>query len=378
MKKTPKKLDRKSSRFLHTQLKDILLTHLRDRTFKPGDKLPSEEQLAQTYQINRATIRRALRDLIQEGLIYRVPATGTFVSDPKSMDPEFVRVGKGAAQVAWLMKTEKGLVLGPFHTEMFETANMELRKLRYHLVFFSIDDAASSNELIKRINKKEFAGIMMIGWMEPKLIESLVRAEIPAILVDNYVRGLQLDSILPDNEGGAYEAVRNLLERGHERVACIRAPLDQAAARERYRGYVNALSDAGIAVDEKLVVEGNFQVDGGERAMSQLLELKKNDRPTAVFCLNDEMAIGAMKKIRQSGLKVPDQISVIGFDDVDWAAHTFPPLTTVQVPKGELAGAAIKLLLQRMKSPHAIPYKVLLPTALVERESVGKVPAKQQ
>lgn len=375
MKKLPKKLDRKSSRFLHTQLKDLLVTQLRDRTFKPGDKMPSEEQLAKTYQINRATIRRALRDLITEGLIYRVPATGTFVSDPKAMDPEFVRVGKGAAQVAWLMKTEKGLVLGPFHTEMFETANMELRKLRYHLVFFSIDDAASSTELMKRINKKEFAGIMMIGWMDPKLIESLVRAEIPAILVDNYVRGLQLDSILPDNEGGAYEAVRYLLDRGHERIACIRAPLDQAAARERYRGYVNALSDAGIAADENLVVEGNFQVDGGERAMAQLLELKKN-RPTAVFCLNDEMAIGAMKKIRQSGLKVPDQISVIGFDDVDWAAHTFPPLSTVQVPKGELASAAIKLLLQRMKAPQATPYKVLLPTALIERDSVGKQQSK--
>ena len=376
MKKVPKKLDRKSTRFLHTQLKDLLVTQLRDRTFKPGDKMPSEEQLAKTYQINRATIRRALRDLIVEGLIYRVPATGTFVSDPKSMDPEFVRVGKGAAQVAWLMKTEKGLVLGPFHTEMFETANMDLRKLRYHLVFFSIDAAASSTELMKRINKKEFAGIMMVGWIDPKLIESLVRAEIPTILVDNYVRGLQLDSILPDNEGGAYEAVRHLLDRGHERIACIRAPFDQAAARERYRGYVNALADADIPLDETLVLEGNFQVDGGERAMSHLLERKKNERPTGVFCLNDEMAIGAMKKIRQFGMKVPDQLSVVGFDDVDWAAHTVPPLTTVQVPKAELAGAAIKLLLQRMKSPEAIPYKVLLPTSLIERESVAKAPAK--
>jgi LacI family transcriptional regulator len=274
------------------------------------------------------------------------------------------------------MKTEKGLVLGPFHTEMFETANLELRKLRYHLVFFSIDEAASSNELMKRINKKEFAGIMMVGWIDPKIIEALVKAGIPSILVDNYVRGLQLDSVLPDNEGGSYEAVRYLLDRGHRRIACIRAPLDQAAARERFRGYVNALADEGIPFDEKLVVEGNFQVDGGERAMSQLLDGKKNERPTAVFCLNDEMAIGAMKKIRQSGLNVPDQVSVVGFDDVDWAAHTFPPLTTVQVPKGELAGAAIKLLLQRMKTPSALPYKVLLPTALVERQSASRPPVK--
>ncbi|MBV9462620.1 MAG: substrate-binding domain-containing protein, partial [Verrucomicrobiae bacterium] len=176
------------------------------------------------------------------------------------------------------------------------------------------------------------------------------------------------------NEAGAYEAVQYLIQKGHRRVACIRARLDQAAAQERFRGYLHALSDAGIAVDNRLVVEGNFQVDGGDRAMSQLMEMKSSERPTAVFCLNDEMAIGALKRLREAGLEVPRQLSVVGFDDVDWAAHCLPPLTTVQVPKKELVSSAIKLLFQRMKTPAPLPYKVLLPTALIERSSVGPAP----
>ncbi|MBV9464313.1 MAG: GntR family transcriptional regulator, partial [Verrucomicrobiae bacterium] len=182
--KKPKKLDRKSSRFLHTQLKDILLTQLRDRTLKPGDKLPSEEQLSKNYKVNRATIRRALRDLIQAGLVYRIPATGTFVSDPRAMDAEFIRVGKGATNVAWLMKTERSFVLGPFHTEMFDTANLELRKLRYQLVFFSVDEPSDPREITEKISRKDFAGVIMVGWMDPSLIRALLQKGIPSILLD--------------------------------------------------------------------------------------------------------------------------------------------------------------------------------------------------
>ncbi len=371
MKKIPTKLDRESNRFLHSQLKSILLTQIREQNWKPGDRLPSEEQLSKKYRINRATIRRALKDLIQDGLIYRVPATGTFVSDPKTMDPEFVRVGKGASNVAWLMKTQKGLVLGPFHTEMFDTANLELRKLRYRLVFFSVDDPANQGKVLQQINQKEFAAVVLVGGLPENFIEAVAKLEIPSILLDNHLRQTRMDSVLPDNQAGAYDAVRLLLDHGHRQIACIRAPLNEAASRERFQGYVHALMEAGLSYNPDLVAEGNFQVDGGERAMAQILDCKKADRPTAVFCLNDEMAIGAMKCIRQRKMEIPRDISVIGFDNVDWAAHSIPPLTTIEVPKSQLVRMAIKLLVQRMKASLDVPCKLLLPTSIVTRQSVA-------
>jgi len=372
MKKIPTKLDRNSTRFLHAQLKAILLTQIRERNWNPGDKLPSEEQLSKQYKINRATIRRALKDLIQQGLIYRIPATGTFVSDPRSMDPEFIRVGKGAANVGWLMKTQKGMVLGPFHTEMFDTANLELRKLRYQMVFFSVDDPGNQAQVLHQISRKEFAALLLVGGLDKGFVDSINKLKIPAVLIDNHIRDIKLDCVLPDNQAGAFQAVDLLVKRGHRRIACIRAPLTEAASLERFQGYIHALMDAGIEYDPQLVTEGNFQVDGGERAMSQLLEMKKGEKPTAVFCLNDEMAIGAMKRVRQLGMEIPRDISIVGFDNVDWAAHAVPALTTVEVPKSELVRTAIRLLVQRIKNPNGeLPLKILLPTTLIERQSVG-------
>ncbi|WP_436758731.1 LacI family DNA-binding transcriptional regulator [Streptosporangium sp. V21-05] len=165
-----------------------------------------------------------------------------------------------------------------------------------------------------------------------------------------------------DNTGGAAQAVRHLLERGRRRIAMISGPLDMSAAQDRIGAYREVLSETGR---RSIVAIGDFTRISGAEAMAQLLE----DDPAldAVFAANDLMAIGAMRALRRAGRRVPDDVAVVGYDDIEAALYTDPPLTTVRSPMGEQAAASARLLLGLLRGEPAPP--VILPTQLVVRES---------
>ena len=356
--------------FLHVQLSNILRTQISDRTYRVGDKLPSEVELGKTFSVNRATVRRALQRLMIERLIYRIPASGTFVADSARVDTKHTQTAEGEINVAWVISKAPNRVIGPFHSALFSNVSNELNHYHQHLVFFSMDQSESDNLIIANIRQKKVHAVLLVGMFPASVYEKFKKLNVPIVLLDNALADCSFDSVIADNEKGAYEATCRMVEKNHRRIACIRAPLHEAATQERFRGYTRALSDAGIPFYEELVVEGNFQSDGGEIAMEKLLSLKF--APTAVFCFNDEMAIGAMKTIRNHGLSIPDDISLAGFDDIEWAAHAVPPLSTVHVPIEEIAYAGVQLLESRMARHTTIPYKIMIPARFIERASVGK------
>jgi len=369
--KTLERTNGKGSRaFLHVQLSNILRTQIADRTYRVGDKLPSEVELGKTYNVNRATVRRALQKLISERLIYRIPASGTFVSDNARVDAKYTQTAEGEINVAWVIGIGANRVLGPFHALLFSNVSNELSRYQQHLVFFSMDQTECDDLIIANIRQKKIHALFLVGHFPPHVFDKFKKLNVPIVLLDNSMADNSVDCVIADNERGAYDATCRMIEKGHRRIACIRAPLKEAATQERFRGYVHALTDAGIAFYEELVVDGNFQSDGGEVAMEKLLALKFP--PTGVFCFNDEMAIGAMKAIRNHGLKVPEDISIVGFDDIEWSSHAIPPLCTVHVPIEEIAYAGVQLLENRMQRPSSVPYKVLIPARFVERSSIGK------
>jgi len=358
-------LVRDSNRFLYVRIRDLLLAQLEE--LKPGDKFPSELYLHRTYKVHRETIRRALKDLIDQGLIYRVPACGTFVANPGGAGLDQVRMGRGTAQIAWIIRTRQGLVVEPFHAEMFETASLEWRPLRYGLTLFSVNEDDDFPKKLSKLHSQEFAGIMLVGNFEREQVKSVLELDVPTVLIDHAIPDLPVDSVVPDHEGGAREAVRFLIAQGHRRIGCIRMG-DLAAVHERFQGYQQALAESGIPVDMTLVVDG-----GVEKAMARWLQAPDGP-PTAVFCLNDDLALRAIHCIRQMGLKVPETISVVGFDDLNWAVHCVPPLTTVRIPRGDLIRSAIRLLTQRMKRERTSHCKTVLSTTLISRASVALFP----
>ena len=172
---------------------------------------------------------------------------------------------------------------------------------------------------------------------------------------------------------GATAATEHLLGLGHRRIAAITGPRGWAATEERLNGYHAALVAAGITPDHALVRESNFEIDGGHEAARGLLELP--DRPTAVFAFNDNVAVGTLRAAADRGLRVPDELSVVGFDDAEQAAIVTPALTTVRQPLAEMGRMSVSLLSRLLEGQRLEALHVELATKLVVRESTAAPPA---
>jgi LacI family transcriptional regulator len=176
------------------------------------------------------------------------------------------------------------------------------------------------------------------------------------------------------HSAGADQAMRHLLSLGHRRIAAITGPRGRLATQERLRGYYAAVAGAGILPDAGLVAESNFKVEGGFDAAARLLEL--SDRPTAIFAFNDPLAIGAMRAARSRGLRIPEDVSIVGFDDTTEAQFVTPGLTTVRQPLAEMGRMAVSLLLRLLEGRPRETVQVELATKLVVRGSTGRPPRR--
>jgi DNA-binding LacI/PurR family transcriptional regulator len=194
------------------------------------------------------------------------------------------------------------------------------------------------------------------------------RMRVPVVLLNNQHSSEFAHSVLIENVGASLEATRHLIGLGHVRIAYLGDRFGRQSDTERNAGYRRALQEAGIQFTADLVVDGNGKPDGGEEAMARLLTLP--DRPTAVFCYNDMTALGAMRQIRVSGLKVPDDISVVGFDDLYISQYLEPPLTTVRQPMRQMGRMAMETLLHIFDGPHST-HNLRVEGQLVVRQSTA-------
>jgi len=203
-----------------------------------------------------------------------------------------------------------------------------------------------------------------------------------ARLLDDGYRFVVIDPLMPLDEripsvsaahtSGADQAMRHLLALGHRRIAIITGPHGWVATEDRRRGYHAALAAAGILPDPELEVESNFEIDGGEQAANLLLDLP--EPPTAIFAFNDNHAIGTLRAARSRGLRVPEDLSVVGFDDVEHATIVTPMLTTVRQPLAEMGRTAVSLLTRLIERQSFEALHVELATRLVVRQSTGPPP----
>jgi LacI family transcriptional regulator len=199
------------------------------------------------------------------------------------------------------------------------------------------------------------------------------------LLLNHGYRFVVIDPLLPLNEripavsaahaAGADQAMKHLLSLGHTRIAAITGPRGWKATDDRCRGYYAALAAAGIMPDPELEVESNFEIGGGAAAAEQLLDL--SERPTAIFCFNDNMAIGAMQTARARGVRIPEDLSIVGFDDLEEAEIVTPPLTTVRQPLAEMGRIAVSLLMRLLDNQRLEALHVELGTRLVVRDSTA-------
>jgi LacI family transcriptional regulator len=203
--------------------------------------------------------------------------------------------------------------------------------------------------------------------IDDPLIERLSESQRPFITIGRHPTNDQLNFVDVDNRAGAYQGVSYILHTGRRRVAMITGPRNAIASRDRSQGYQDALRERGLPLQPELVAEGNFSDISGYLAMKQLLP----QRPDAVFVASDAMAFAAMRAIQEAGLRIPEDIAVVGFDDIPNAANSKPPLTTVRQPIQKTGSVAAEMLIERIEHPETRSCRIVLPTELVIRESCG-------
>lgn len=206
------------------------------------------------------------------------------------------------------------------------------------------------------------------------LAQYMLKSRIPAVMAGSVLPEVAIPYVDVDDFTAVYRAVRWLMELGHRRIGIITGDLRKWSARRREQGYLMALREAGIEPHAAWRYEGDYRLEAGEAGIQYLLRAKP--APTAVVCGNDRTALGVLRVLREKGIRVPEQISVLGFDDDESAALSVPPLTTVRQPMFEIGIKATELLLQQVEQGERLQHSIILPTELVVRETVAPPPAE--
>lgn len=253
---------------------------------------------------------------------------------------------------------------------VLQGATRAARRYGYHLLFRPIEPDESEDAYVELARGRHTDGLILSGpRSDDTALLDLHREQFP-IVIHGQLPGTDIPSVDVDNVQGAMMAVEHLLRLGHRRIGMItNAPPAYTASRQRLEGYRRALEAAGIPDDEELVRYGNFDEESGRQAMEALLSLEK--RPTAVFIASDMVAIGALRALREHGLRVPEDMAIVGFDDIATARYLIPALTTVHVPAFGLGWGAAELLIRIIEDDLPNETQVRLETQLVVRESCG-------
>jgi DNA-binding LacI/PurR family transcriptional regulator len=212
----------------------------------------------------------------------------------------------------------------------------------------------------------------MVGAYHEDFVLKLRDLDVPMVLVDEYIPSEDILSVMIDNTDGIIKACKYLHELNHVRIAYISERRNETTAFERFYGFKQAQEMFGFIKDDSLIAECDGKVSDGYRAMEEILE-KNTVRPTAVLAYNDIIAFGAMDAIKHHGLSIPEDISVVGFDDINMAKEVNPPLTTVHVPRHLMGVISVQRLIDVIQGKKDLINKVLVPTKLQIRKSTSTV-----
>jgi LacI family transcriptional regulator len=265
-------------------------------------------------------------------------------------------------------------ITNPFFPELIHEFEQVAIAHGYEILIGSTNYEPKTMELCARRmleRKVDGVAIMTFG-VEEFVLERFIAENVPIIFIDAASRQPHGDTLAVDYRAGIHEGVQHLAVLGHRRIGFISGPLRLHSAELRKAAFVECTRQIGLTVNPAWIIEGNHTLDGGRDAMNQVLALK--EQPTAIMCSNDLTAIGVQHALFEANLKVPDDFSLIGFDDVHLAEYTIPPLTTVRMSCKDLAQAAVASLISHMQpvpGKTVAPTKTSIPTRLIVRQTTG-------
>src|SRR5581483_11164901 len=366
----PRVVDSESPTPVRVQLRSILLEEIESGVYPPNQRIPSERDLAERHGASRASIRETIAELISSGVLFRAGGRGTFVAETRapSVAPQPVY-----QQVGFWISAEIFHFVQAGYTRILTGVEDVCRNQGCSLAFHSFSEEQDSlDRLLDDEPKRPLAGHIVAGGLRNSALERLQRENRPLVLVDPLMRRKQngIDCVRIDYAKGAREAVHHLVELGHREIGFV-----GFANTEKYEGYWRALEDFGIAYNPRSVQflaipDLAPSVMVGFQCMNQLVASGR--RPTAVLVANDYIALGALPALEIAGIRVPDEMSIAGFDDIGEGAL---PLTTVRCDLVETGRIAARRLFDRLQNPEQPAAEVVVPVELVVRRSTA--PAAQ-
>lgn len=335
-------------------------------------KRPTMDDVARAAGVSKATISRVLSG-VEGGCS---PATAAHVRETAE------QLGYVINSVAASLRNRRtrtvGLVIAdisnPFFGAITSGVETSLADAGYSVILANTGNVAErERSLVQLLVEKQVDGIILApSGSSGDHVLSAVRQGAPVVLVDSSIPDLAVDCIGIDNRQSGIEGTDHLIACGHRRIAIVTGPLTADFDRQRLDGYKAALAKAGITPDERYILSEDLLTPGGEHAVARLLELE--DRPTGLFVLNNMMTLGVLMGLQKAGLRIPDDISVVAFDDQEWYSVTAPSITAIANPAHEMGRRAGELMLLRLqKGDDDLPVQdVRLRSRLVLRKSTAK------
>jgi DNA-binding LacI/PurR family transcriptional regulator len=364
----------------HNQLRELIVSG----RWQGGTRIPSENELTSHLNISRSTIRLALQRAELEGLVERIPGKGTFVAHLSNKE----RQSRLIAFVTWGFDSETHLLL-------LNGAEDEVKTNGHRIIFSTVRNRQEEAEILKRFKADDIAGLLMwphanASRMQQENAILFRELDVPMVLMDRQIYGLDCDCVTSDNYGGARALMRHLVELGHQQIVFLsHHEMELLPVMERYRAYRDVMREAGFTPEEPWLIgqpgkeigsasdmlRSSFDFNSIELQQLRNYLADEQRRPTAIFSLNDYLAVLALQAMRSLNLSVPDTLSIGGFDDIDLAAHLQVPLTSVAQDPFTIGKRAARLLIERLDG-YAGPTRCeIVPTQLRIRSSTS-IPVK--
>jgi LacI family transcriptional regulator len=330
-------------------------------------KVPTLAEVAAAAGVSAMTVSRALHN--QRGVSPR-----TRDAIVKLASEMGYRTNRVALKVSFRQSRVIGVLAdhldNPFISSLVTGVVRAAASANHEVLIYSlVDHEKRPTRNVLKLLQQFTNGVVAVLPYEFGFVQTLTQSRFPVITIETPHQHTEFPSISADSYGGARKAMRHLAELGHKCIAFVSGAEQLESAIQRRRAYDDAISVLGLARDESLILKGNYSVEGGRDAGERLLRLKR--RPTAVFACNDLSAFGVISVLQKHGVKVPEDVSVVGFDDLPAASQMHPTLTTVRQPIEELGRTAVNTLLAMIAGLHAATTQVTLPTDLIVRQSTA-------
>lgn len=334
------------------------------------DRKITIKDVAREAGVSVTTVSRALNN------------TGRIDAQTKEhIENVIAQLGYRPNSVAQSMKTRKTRniflvvpdITNPFYANLAKGLQLLVKQKNYNITLYNTNEALSEELNAIETAREICAGGIVFASVSANqcIIDALHEANIPTVLLNSY-GACAFDTVHGEANKGTYISTKYLIENGHRNIAFAGAPVETTIGKSRKQGYVNALKEAGIRVDGKLTFEMGFSEDAGYKAGKYFSALQP--RPTAICCANDIIAMGVLTALHEDGIRVPEEMSVVGMDDIIYSRISRPPLTSVTNDSQDFAENAFQLLFERIENKYkGKPREIILERSLVVRESVSPI-----